>query len=189
MSGIKEYQNWGADMIVEGLWVGSFTSSMNVSVIEAHDITHIINCSHELPCRFTDRFNYLHIKLYDQTHQNIINAFPHAISFINNAHQNKGSVLIHCANGSSRSGSIAIAFLLSKNWNAKEKHQDVLHETIAFVQTKRPKIQPNPGFLEQLTLFQKWGCKLPSELTLDQQKQLKFYRLQAEILLIKKSAN
>jgi predicted protein tyrosine phosphatase len=184
MSYKEKRHNWGADMIIERLWVGGIQSSMDADAIKEHSITHIINCSHELPCRFPDQFEYLHIKLYDQTHQNIISIFPHAISFINNAYENNGSVLIHCANGSSRSGSIAIAFLLSKNLDKKEKTQGILSETLAFVQAKRPKIQPNPGFLEQLQLFETWGCSLPSKFNPEQQQQLKFYRLKAKIAFI-----
>ncbi len=181
----SENIGWGANLIVDGLWVGSFMSSMNLAPLEKHRITHIINCTNEFPCRFSNYFHYLHIKLKDQTHQNIISSFPQAIAFINEVMEQNGAVLIHCGNGSSRSGSIAIAFLLFEELK-KEKKQRDLDAIIECVKTRRPKIQPNPGFFEQLRLFQSWNCTLPDILTSEQQNLLRKYRLPVTIEIIEK---
>ena len=175
---------WGANMIVDSVWVGSFTSSLNEAPLKEHGITHIINCTRELPCRFPTQFNYLHIKLIDQTHQNIISTFHNAIDFINEGLNKGGSILIHCGNGSSRSGSIIIAFLLSRIKNTEKHNQKSVDEIITYAQTKRSKIQPNPGFLEQLNLFVQWNYTLPDDPNPEQLKILSKYRLKAEILKI-----
>lgn len=55
----------------------------------------------------------------------------------------KGKVLIHCAGGLSRSPTFAIAFLMKENkWT--------FEDTLNFVKKKKPSININYGFLEQL---------------------------------------
>ena len=176
-------QRWGADKIIDNLWVGSFQSSMNFFPLTEHGITHIINCTYEFECKFPKKFKYMHIKLRDQTHQYIIDIFPKAIDFISKAFEKDGSVLIHCGNGSSRSGTIAAAYVLFK-FNAQKKYSFDVTSTIAFLKSKRPKIQPNPGFIEQLSLFYHLGCTLPMSFTPEHENLLKKYRLRAEIILI-----
>eukprot|EP00040_Diaphanoeca_grandis_P023209 m.125874 g.125874 ORF g.125874 m.125874 type:complete len:217 (+) comp29161_c1_seq1:129-779(+) len=53
------------------------------------------------------------------------------------------SVVVNCAQGKSRSGYMAMAYLMSV-------HDLSMAEALKLVQTKRPFVQPNPGFLQQL---------------------------------------
>merc|ERR1719310_498921 len=52
-------------------------------------------------------------------------------------------VLVSCAQGKSRSGTLAIAYLMvTRGWDVST--------ALTYVQKKRPFVQPNPGFMQQL---------------------------------------
>ncbi|MFX0065767.1 MAG: dual specificity protein phosphatase family protein, partial [Candidatus Hermodarchaeota archaeon] len=142
-----------ADYIIAGLFVGSFAAARKLENLREYGITHIVNCSRELPLYHSGKFEYLHIKLTDNTTQNIICAFPAVINFIHQARNSSGTVLVHCASGSSRSGTMAIAYLLTLEGKN-------LAETIEMVQKRRSKVCPNPGFLKQLSYFHKMKRQL-----------------------------
>ena len=61
---------------------------------------------------------------------------------------NKGSVLVHCYAGVSRSASVVIAYLMQE--------KDMLfQEAFQFASKRRPVIFPNMGFQRQLCEFEK----------------------------------
>ncbi|MFX1535578.1 MAG: dual specificity protein phosphatase family protein [Promethearchaeota archaeon] len=143
-----------ADYIIPGLFVGSFAAAQKLEHLKEQGITHIVNCSRELPLYHSGKFEYLHVKLTDNTTQNIICAFPAVINFIHQARNSGGVILVHCASGSSRSGTIAIAYLLALEGKG-------LDETIEIVQKQRSQVCPNPGFLKQLSYFHRMKRHLP----------------------------
>jgi protein-tyrosine phosphatase len=55
---------------------------------------------------------------------------------------------VHCAAGVSRSATIVIAYLIMKKNMTCE-------EALKFARSKRPIIDPNPGFISQLIKFEK----------------------------------
>jgi protein-tyrosine phosphatase len=56
-------------------------------------------------------------------------------------------VLVHCRMGISRSASMMIAFLMRANgWRVQQ--------AIEYVEQKRPFINPNPGFMKQLQIYE-----------------------------------
>jgi protein-tyrosine phosphatase len=65
--------------------------------------------------------------------------FEEAYEFIEKSEK----VFVHCAQGKSRSATIVISYLIKKN---KMDFQ----EAYDFVKSKRPCINPNNGFIEQL---------------------------------------
>ena len=62
------------------------------------------------------------------------------IDFINNAHRNKRSVLVHCIQGISRSVSFVIAYLIFMNGFDYKKAEN-------FVKSRRKIACPNNGFM------------------------------------------
>lgn len=112
---------WGAAQeVYPGVYIGSFASAMTFAPLERNGITHIVNCAHEFQCKFPSHIKYLHLLLRDQTHQALLPVLKPALEFITSALQEGGRVLLHCANGSSRSGSLAVAFLMH-NQNQAQK--------------------------------------------------------------------
>jgi protein-tyrosine phosphatase len=61
---------------------------------------------------------------------------------------NGGKVLVHCAQGRSRSASMVIAYLM------KQQHMS-FHQALSQVKEARPIISPNEGFMAQLQKFEK----------------------------------
>jgi len=75
---------------------------------------------------------------YDMTQH-----FDEAITFIEEQLNAGRNVLVHCHAGVSRSATIMIAYLMTKNqWGYKE--------ALAYLRTKRKWVRPNPGFEKQL---------------------------------------
>jgi protein-tyrosine phosphatase len=62
-------------------------------------------------------------------------------------------VLLHCAAGQSRSGAMLVGYIMWKN-------KMTLVDALSLVRSKRPIVQPNPGFLEQLKFFETNGFSL-----------------------------
>ncbi|ROV97974.1 hypothetical protein VMCG_07061 [Cytospora schulzeri] len=58
-----------------------------------------------------------------------------------------GRVLVHCTQGVSRSATIVAAYLM---WRKRETAAKVL----AFMKSKRPRVHPNYGFLDQLVVWE-----------------------------------
>mmetsp|Transcript_2683 Transcript_2683/g.3579 ORF Transcript_2683/g.3579 Transcript_2683/m.3579 type:complete len:235 (-) Transcript_2683:24-728(-) len=159
---------WGSHQVMPNIYVSSFSLSRKLPALHEIGITAIVNCAKEMPCNFSsDGIKYLHLNLNDQTHQDIYSGFHQAVSFISQElwgeeekeekeereekekeKKLKGKILIHCANGSSRSGTIATAFCMF--WFH-------LSASVAVQKLKsiRKKIDPNPGFVEQLLLWEK----------------------------------
>ena len=59
-----------------------------------------------------------------------------------------GKTLVHCAAGSSRSGSIVVAYLMKMKFLT-------LKEGLSFAKSKRSIIHPNEGFMKQLEIYEK----------------------------------
>ena len=72
--------------------------------------------------------------------QKIIEFFPEGVWFIDQAMIKKEPILIHCMAGQSRSASCLIAYLMQKR-NMK------FGQALAYVQSKRPSVMPNHGFI------------------------------------------
>ena len=106
-------------------------------------ITHVLVCAAELPFVFEESFRYKRLHLADNTTAML--PVAEARAFIRDALAESPSnrVLVHCAAGSSRSGAICVAWIMSV-------HNLSAAEALAQVQKIRPIIMPNPGFLEQL---------------------------------------
>ena len=117
----------------------------------ATGITHIVNCTDTFECKYPEDFSYLHLKLLDQNNQLLLPVLDAAVEFIAEAHAAGGTVLVHCASGHSRSGSVALAYIM---WARGCTYEDAL----ASVRQGRPVVQPIPSFAEQLRIFAALGC-------------------------------
>ena len=102
-------------------------------------------CAAELPKAHeaNPKFTYLQLPLADNTHFPLDKYLPEGLSFIESAVESGGRVLLHCAAGSSRSGSMAIAYKMKKRKLSYEQAEKEIKEI-------RPIVLPNPGFTEVL---------------------------------------
>ncbi|KAM3132279.1 tyrosine protein phosphatase yvh1 [Paramecium bursaria] len=89
--------------------------------------------------------NHYYSKYGDHPRVPIINIFEETYQFIDENLKN-GNVLVHCMSGRSRSATIVIAYLM-------RSQKMRVYEAIISVQEKRPLINPNDGFIQQLYSF------------------------------------
>ncbi|KAL4512449.1 hypothetical protein ABPG72_005451 [Tetrahymena utriculariae] len=102
-----------------------------------------INTSHT-PKNIT----YLKINIDDEDTSNIQQHFKETYQFIASAiSKPNNKILIHCAQGKSRSATIVCMYLMRTfNWS--------FEQTLKYVQDRREVANPNYGFLEQLKKFE-----------------------------------
>ena len=134
--------------VTDELFIGSYESASDKKILSKLGITHIVVAGSCLTENFPDTFKYFSLDIEDYGNQNISKHFSTSYDFIDEAINNKGKVLVHCAAGISRSSSILIAYLMKKN---KVKFDFAL----SFVKEKRKIVCPNTGFTKQLKFYEK----------------------------------
>ncbi|RLN50100.1 hypothetical protein BBJ28_00008244 [Nothophytophthora sp. Chile5] len=131
--------------IVDGfLFLGNFWQANSAEVIDALQITHVVNMG-----AITDQRNkfqhveYLDVAIKDNVDVDIAQEFAPTIEFIQKAAEQRGRVLIHCVQGVSRSSTIVI-------WYVMLQTKCTLSAAYSHVLKCRPLIFPNRGFMAQL---------------------------------------
>ena len=134
--------------IIPHLYLGSIGSASNLKQLQNCKITHIVCCARGIKNFFPDKFKYLNLDILDSEQADIKQYFEESYKFIDEGIKNNGNVLIHCHAGISRSSTILIAYIMKSK---KLKLDKVLEK----LRTKREKVNPNSGFIEQLKKYEK----------------------------------
>jgi len=95
--------------ILPALYLGNRDSAFDLAGLTAVGITHIVNCTIEVPNFHEGRFEYLHLKLYDPD-PCFRDHLRRSCEFID-AGRREGGVLVHCFASISRSPSIVLGYL------------------------------------------------------------------------------
>jgi len=133
-----------ANEIIEGLYLGSQRAiTVPISELLSRNITNILMIGKVKYPRIHESITYLQIPLDDVDTAPLSDYIQQAVEFINSS---SGSVLVNCQMGLSRSPSFVIAYLIIQ----KKMSFDTAFN---LVQTKRPSIIPNEGFVKQLRLL------------------------------------
>ena len=98
--------------ILRNLYLGDQLDADNRFLLESCGITHIVNCTQELPCTFPGDFRYLQLDLNDPDPA-FADCIAEACAFIH-AGRRRGAVLVHCRMAMSRSPAVILAYLLSR---------------------------------------------------------------------------
>ena len=154
----KKSENWAH--VFNGLYISDIFGAQNVGWIQNTRFTGIIDLSNSpTAVKFAKQIQVMKIAVDDNAHANIHIYFKKCFEFISNhleggdEHYNKtndtkrktpGKVLVFCRAGISRSATIVIYYLMK----AFSLNVD---DAIAFLKKRRPQIQPNNGFIKQLT--------------------------------------
>jgi hypothetical protein len=95
--------------ILPDLFLGDRGDASDRDRLRRRGITHIVNCSKELPCQFEGEFRYLWLRMEDPdpAFADKIAAFCEFMD----AGRAKGKVLVHCTGGVSRSPAVILAYL------------------------------------------------------------------------------
>ncbi|GMF19129.1 unnamed protein product [Phytophthora lilii] len=131
--------------LTDFLYIGGAVAAKNKSMLIQNGITHVINCAASVaPASFPDEFCYFNIRLRDHSSQDIARHFYSMFDFIERARECGGRIFLHCVKGISRSPTMAIAYLM---W-----YKNIgMYKALDFVRLARPIVDPNAGFIFQLT--------------------------------------
>jgi len=140
-----------SDEVFPGIFVGDKAAAKNTNYLKGIGISHVLNTaegSNQSTVNTNQDFytpygiKYKGLRLSDDSNVNIALHFKEVADFIEGALQEKGSVLVNCQKGLSRSSTCVLAFLmLKRNMTAVA--------ALAMVRASRD-VRPNNGFLRQL---------------------------------------
>jgi protein-tyrosine phosphatase/thiol-disulfide isomerase/thioredoxin len=97
--------------------------------------------------------DFMFIKLDDTDQDDIASHFDSTFNFIK-YHISKGNnILVHCYAGISRSVTLVANYILREIYEDDISHPEhAVSNVLEYIRSKRPMIDPNPGFLKQLVM-------------------------------------
>jgi len=131
------------------LYLGNILSARSSRSLTERRISHIISvCPDPIPAELPESgIAHMRISIEDVDYADLLSHLPAACRFIDQAMRDGGTVLVHCVQGLSRSAAVIAAYLMySRRINATQ--------ALEIVRRAREQIWPNPGFQEQLILFE-----------------------------------
>ncbi|CAD8111378.1 unnamed protein product [Paramecium sonneborni] len=131
------------------LWLGDYTAAFNQQLLKQKNIKTVLTVASGLNVKYPANCDIVH-KVYnilDIESCNIKRIWGDTYQQIEEGLQ-KGSVLVHCAAGVSRSAATVIAYLMRKQGMS-------FSEAFQFTRLKRSVVCPNFGFQRQLKQFEK----------------------------------
>eukprot|EP00928_Gymnodinium_smaydae_P080827 TRINITY_DN64448_c0_g1_i1.p1 TRINITY_DN64448_c0_g1~~TRINITY_DN64448_c0_g1_i1.p1 ORF type:complete len:732 (-),score=56.09 TRINITY_DN64448_c0_g1_i1:94-2289(-) len=136
-----------ADLCPIPLLVGPAMSACCLHYLRKVGVTCIINCTKDLPEPSQELLGadmtWHRVPLADTEDQDLSSALAEALSIIDNAVTASGRVLVHCHEGRSRSVSLCLAYMVTRE-------RRPLKDALTYVKAKRREAAPNAGFLRQL---------------------------------------
>jgi len=143
-----------ADLAPTPLMVGPVTSAYAFHVQRKLGISFILNCTKDLlepeKADLGDDIGWGRLQLADVESQDLSEAFEEGLQLIDAALEKKkggGKVLVHCFEGKSRSVSMCLAYMMTRE-------NKTLADAMNFVKSKRPQARPNAGFWKQLVALE-----------------------------------
>ncbi|NXY89095.1 DUS12 phosphatase, partial [Alcedo cyanopectus] len=97
----------------------------------------------------------LHVRALDEPRADLLSRLDDCAAFIAAAREGGGAALVRCQAGVSRSVAVVTAYLMKSQGLRWE-------EAYAAVRAAKPDAEVNPGFQEQLKLYEAMGCAVDS---------------------------
>eukprot|EP00002_Diphylleia_rotans_P011408 TRINITY_DN2255_c0_g1_i3.p1 TRINITY_DN2255_c0_g1~~TRINITY_DN2255_c0_g1_i3.p1 ORF type:complete len:488 (+),score=65.42 TRINITY_DN2255_c0_g1_i3:100-1563(+) len=144
-----QYQPSCPSRILSFLYLGDRQSASDYRSLETHQVTRILRiCADEdAPSFYPCSIVYHKVELEDEETSNLLQYFDETYSFIENARVSHRKVLVHCYAGVSRSASVVIAYMMKRFSLGFE-------EAFQRVRQSRACVNPNPGFVQQLRMYE-----------------------------------
>ncbi|TFK61717.1 phosphatases II [Pluteus cervinus] len=142
--------NRGASEIIPRIYISDLSFAENPNQLASHRITHILSVLPDTifsppESVLTPQPKRLQVKIEDFPFAELAGHLPETTKWIRDALKENGEtrVLVHCAEGISRSVSVVAAFLMAQfGWTPGE--------AVGFIKSKRRIADPNFGFVQQL---------------------------------------
>lgn len=135
-------------MITEGIYCGGVDGTRDPKLLKLYNINCILTLAERIEPDFPGEIDYKVIKIKDDPLSCIGEHFNESYQWIQYRLAEKKNFLVHCKAGVSRSGAIVCAYLMRNNgWSAEH--------ALKFARSRRRIIQPNPGFMAQLKVYEK----------------------------------
>ncbi|QIW99611.1 hypothetical protein AMS68_005129 [Peltaster fructicola] len=138
------------------LFIGGLYALYQPNAVKEAGITHVLSVidfdvfQRKEAATFLQSKNYEHlnINIDDAPNEDLLQYFKQMTDFIDNGLSSGGSVYVHCAMGKSRSATAVTAYLMRKYGYDRDT-------ALAQLCEGRPVCFPNPGFMEQLAVWEK----------------------------------
>lgn len=141
------------------VYISGMGAACDPNVLERMEITKIIKLfPGDLYYTYFPHIDYLIIPAEDRSSFNLSQYIPSCMNFIKKAMDNDENVLVHCHAGISRSATIVLAHLMVNRGYS-------LTNAFKLLRSKRPCVNPNPGFFNQLINLNQYMKKLKEKKT------------------------
>lgn len=132
--------------ITDNLYLSSFVGATEYNLLK-FNINCVITVCSEVPKVELKNIESIKLDVADRPTVSLDVYFDTITDKINEVSLNKGSVLVHCVAGISRSATMVLAYLMKYlKMNLKDAH--------THVKSRRPFIRPNLGFWKQLVEYE-----------------------------------
>lgn len=129
-----------------GLYLSGINPPSNYDMLSRNGIEAVLTVAAGTGLRYHSSISHEVIQADDVSYYDLSMYFEQTYRFIEK-HRRFTNVLVHCFAGVSRSVSIVIAYLMKKNgWKYLEAFE--------YVRARRSFINPNPGFRQQLQMYE-----------------------------------
>ena len=145
---LKIHMNVHLSQILHWLYLGNFENACDIKELRRNNIGYVLNCAIECKNKVLPKsIVELHLDVRDEPEFDIIKYFEKSNAFINKVRTDGGNILVHCKMGLSRSPSFIIAFLV-------KYYGFTVDSAINYLKRKRPYVNINHGFIEQLHQYE-----------------------------------
>ncbi|KAJ3029691.1 UNVERIFIED_CONTAM: hypothetical protein HDU68_011407 [Siphonaria sp. JEL0065] len=145
------------DFVQQHIYISSCDESESLLLLESNKIKAIVSLGHGFTPKYADKqIKYLLIDIEDNEYENALDHFDEGVTFIQKSVSANENVLIHCVAGVSRSATLVAAYLMKVNGIGAL-------EAVDLIRLARPCVCPNDGFMNQLEIYSRMGCKLNKE--------------------------
>ena len=145
---LKIHMNIHLSQILHWLYLGNFENACDIKELRRNNIGYVLNCAIECKNKVLPKsIIELHLDVRDEPEFDIIKYFDKSNAFINKVRTDGGNILVHCKMGLSRSPTFIIAFLI-------KYYGFTVDSAINYLKRKRPYVNINHGFIEQLHQYE-----------------------------------
>lgn len=146
------------------VFIGNVSASDSIEELRANGITHVVNCTSDMPNKFergSFKLSYFRFDIYrymlelDVTNSSrgVLEFFRPVFEFIDAAVANGGGVLVHCLAGAHRAGTTGVAYTMYAS--------NLDHRTaIAACRACRPAVDPIDDLTDLLRQLETAGASL-----------------------------